>query len=153
MSHGPNSASTPSPTTPPASPAPGGHTTQANLSPPAAPVTPAPPPTPIAPGPENPPHKDAVIATLKTVFDPEIPVNIYEMGMIYEVRADQIGEVYVKMTLTSPMCPVAGSLPGEVQAKVAKCDGVSLTKVDLVWEPAWEMSMISEAAKLQLNIQ
>ena len=107
----------------------------------------------LAQGPENAELRDKVVATLKTVYDPEIPVNIYEMGMIYETRADQGGEVYVRMTLTSPMCPVAGSLPGEVQAKIGKVEGVRAVKVDLVWDPPWEMSMISEAAKLQLNIQ
>jgi FeS assembly SUF system protein len=93
-----------------------------------------------------------VITTLKTVYDPEIPVNIFEMGMIYETRANVAGQVYVKMTLTSPMCPVAGSLPGEVEGKVKKVEGVTAAKVDLVWEPQWQMSMISEAARLQLNL-
>jgi FeS assembly SUF system protein len=96
--------------------------------------------------------KDRVVETLKTVFDPEIPVNIYEMGMIYDVRADALGSTYVRMTLTSPSCPVAGSLPGEVQQKVAGVEGVQEVKVELVWEPAWTMDKISEAARLQLNL-
>ncbi|MSR75226.1 MAG: DUF59 domain-containing protein [Planctomycetes bacterium] len=90
--------------------------------------------------------------TLQTIFDPEIPVNIYELGMIYEVRADTAGEVYVRMTLTSPACPVAGTLPGEVEQKTAGVHGVTKAKVELVWDPQWAMSMISEAGKLQLNL-
>ncbi len=132
---------------------------------PSGPIAPLPPqggapssqPSPesqtLARGPEDPALRERVVAILKTVYDPEIPVNIYEMGMIYEVRADQAGEVYVKMTLTSPMCPVAGSLPPEVENKARTVEGAKLVKVDLVWDPPWEMSMISEAAKLQLNIQ
>ena len=95
---------------------------------------------------------EKVVQVLKSVYDPEIPVNIYEMGLIYEVRADQEGSVYVKMTLTSPSCPVAGSLPGEVQTKIQSHEDVSEVKVELVWEPMWTMDMISEAARLQLNI-
>ena len=96
--------------------------------------------------------QDAVTEILKTVYDPEIPVNIYEMGMIYEVKADTEGSAYVKMTLTSPSCPVAGTLPGEVETKVKSVDGVNEAKVELVWEPVWTMEMISEAARLQLNL-
>ncbi|MEM8884633.1 MAG: DUF59 domain-containing protein [Planctomycetota bacterium] len=96
--------------------------------------------------------KEKVIEVLKTVFDPEIPVNIYDMGMIYEVRAEENGYVYVKMTLTSPACPVAGTLPPEVEQKVAGTEGVSDAKVELVWEPTWNQSMLSEAAKLQLGL-
>ncbi len=107
---------------------------------------------PLANGPEDPQLKERVVMTLHTVFDPEIPVNIYELGMIYEVRADSAGEVHVRMTLTSPACPVAGSLPGEVERKVADVHGVTKALVELVWEPPWTMSMISEAAKLQLNL-
>jgi FeS assembly SUF system protein len=119
---------------------------------PPGPPVPEPAPGPIAQGPPDPSLADRVVATLKTVYDPEIPVNIHEMGMIYETRADQNGEVYVKMTLTSPMCPVAGSLPGEVRSKIEKLDGVRAVQVDLVWDPPWDMSMISEAARLQLNL-
>ncbi|HMS18013.1 MAG TPA: iron-sulfur cluster assembly protein, partial [Planctomycetota bacterium] len=93
-------------------------------------------------GEQNPALMEQVVATLKTIYDPEIPVNIYEMGMIYEVRADTEGSSYVRMTLTSPSCPVAGSLPGEVQDKVAKVEGVSEVKVELVWEPTWTMDKI-----------
>lgn len=93
-----------------------------------------------------------VVEALKTVYDPEIPVNIYEMGMIYDVRADRSGSVYIRMTLTSPSCPVAGSLPGEVQDKVGRLEGVAEAKVELVWDPPWTMDLISEAARLQLNL-
>ena len=96
--------------------------------------------------------REDVIATLKTVFDPEIPVNIYDMGMIYEVRVEENGYAHVKMTLTSPACPVAGTLPGEVEVKVAGVAGVTDAKVDLVWDPPWTQAMLSEAAKLQLGL-
>ena len=96
--------------------------------------------------------REDVIAKLKTVFDPEIPVNIYEMGMIYEVKVEPCGSTYVKMTLTTPSCPVAGTLPGEVQAKVADVEGVNEVKVDLVWDPPWSPAMMSEAAKLQTGM-
>lgn len=93
-----------------------------------------------------------VIDALKTVYDPEIPVNIYELGLIYEITVSPASFVDVKMTLTSPSCPVAGSLPGEVEQKVKSVPGVSDAKIELVWEPSWNMSMMSEAAKLQLNM-
>ncbi|MHC4940505.1 MAG: DUF59 domain-containing protein [Planctomycetota bacterium] len=96
--------------------------------------------------------KQNVIDTLKTVFDPEIPVNIYDMGMIYEVRVEENGYAYVKMTLTSPACPVAGTLPPEVEVKVAGVEGVTDAKVELVWDPPWTQAMLSEAAKLQLGL-
>jgi len=96
--------------------------------------------------------RESVIAALKTVFDPEIPVNIYDMGMIYEVRVEENGFAFVKMTLTSPACPVAGSLPGEVEVKVAGVEGVTDAKVELVWDPPWSQAMLSEAAKLQLGL-
>ncbi len=92
-----------------------------------------------------------VVSVLKTVYDPEIPVDIYELGLIYEVVVDATGGVDVKMTLTSPACPVAGSLPGEVQAKVASVPGVTEARVDLVWDPPWDQEMMTEAAKLQLG--
>ena len=102
------------------------------------------------PDPEN--VRASIIETLKTVFDPEIPVNIYDMGMIYEVRVEENGYAYVKMTLTSPACPVAGTLPPEVEQKVASVEGVNDAKVDLVWDPPWTQAMLSEAAKLQLGL-
>jgi FeS assembly SUF system protein len=93
-----------------------------------------------------------VVAALKTVFDPEIPVNIYELGLIYNVDVRDDRSVEVRLTLTSPMCPVAGSLPPEVEAKVAEVEGVTASTVDLVWDPPWEPSMMSEAAKLELGM-
>ncbi|MEZ6197554.1 MAG: DUF59 domain-containing protein [Planctomycetota bacterium] len=96
--------------------------------------------------------KERVVAVLKTVFDPEIPVNIYELGMVYEVRVDADGRTLVEMTLTSPNCPVAGSLPGEVEDKVRQTAGVTAAKVALVWDPPWSPDLMSDAAKLQLNM-
>ena len=95
--------------------------------------------------------QDKVVEALTSVFDPEIPVNIYELGLIYDVDVAQDGEVIVTMTLTAPNCPVAGSLPGEVQDKIAAIPGVSKAKVNLVWEPAWTPERMSEAAKLELG--
>ena len=95
---------------------------------------------------------DKVIETLRTCYDPEIPVNIYELGLIYEVRVEPTGEVYVKMTLTSPNCPVAGSLPIEVKEKVKAVPNVTGVKLDLVWEPVWDPSKMTEAARLQLGL-
>jgi FeS assembly SUF system protein len=109
-------------------------------------------PETYATGDLNPELSDKLVEVLKSVYDPEIPVNIYEMGMIYEVRADTEGSAYVKMTLTSPSCPVAGTLPGEVEAKVRTSEGVTEAKVELVWEPTWTMEMISDAARLELNL-
>jgi FeS assembly SUF system protein len=93
-----------------------------------------------------------LVATLGTCFDPEIPVNIYELGLIYNIDVKPTGAVHLKMTLTSPACPVAGSLPIEVQAKVRSIPGVTSAKVDLVWEPPWDKDRMTEAAKLQLGI-
>jgi FeS assembly SUF system protein len=93
-----------------------------------------------------------VIEALRTVFDPEIPVNIYEMGLIYEVKVDEAGAVVIQMTLTSPSCPAAQSLPAEVEQKVRAIDGVTDTRIDLVWEPTWDQNKMSEAARLQLGM-
>jgi len=98
------------------------------------------------------PVKEKVIEQLKTIYDPEIPVNIYELGLIYGVELDENGRADVTMTLTTPMCPVAESLPQEVQDKVESVEGVTEAHVELVWEPAWDMSMLSEAAKLELGM-
>lgn len=95
--------------------------------------------------------QDKVVEALTSVFDPEIPVNIYELGLIYDVDVAQDGEVTVTMTLTAPNCPVAGSLPGEVQDKIAAIPGVAKAHVNLVWEPAWTPERMSEAAKLELG--
>jgi len=89
---------------------------------------------------------------LRTCYDPEIPVNIYELGLIYEVKVDPVGAVYVKMTLTSPNCPEAASLPGQVEQKVRAVPGVTDAKVELVFDPPWSTCMMSDAAKLQLNM-
>jgi FeS assembly SUF system protein len=94
----------------------------------------------------------AIVEALSTVYDPEIPVNIYELGLIYDIDVQPDGKVAVKMTLTSPACPVAGSLPGEVQDKVRSVDGVADADVEVVWDPVWNPSMMSEAAKLQLGM-
>jgi FeS assembly SUF system protein len=96
--------------------------------------------------------ENGIVDALKTVFDPEIPVNIYELGLIYDVDIQEGGHVQVKMTLTSPGCPVAGSLPGEVKTKVEKVPGVTSADVELVWDPSWNPSMMSEAARLQLGM-
>ncbi|MFQ5816521.1 MAG: SUF system Fe-S cluster assembly protein [Terriglobia bacterium] len=93
-----------------------------------------------------------VIAALQTCFDPEIPVNIYNLGLIYEVKLDASGEVNIKMTLTTPNCPAAGSLPQEVEAKVKAVPGVTAARVEVVWDPPWDPSKMSEAAKLQLGM-
>ena len=90
---------------------------------------------------------------LRTVYDPEMPVNIYELGLIYEVNVDETRFVSIRMTLTAPNCPVAGTLPPEVEAKVRGVPGVSGVKLDLVFDPPWTKNMMSEAAKLQLGIE
>ena len=93
-----------------------------------------------------------IIDVLHTCFDPEIPVDIYELGLIYGIDVQPSGEVNIRMTLTSPGCPVAGSLPGEVEEKVRAVPGVTAAKVELVWDPPWCMDNMSEAAKLQLGM-
>jgi FeS assembly SUF system protein len=93
-----------------------------------------------------------VVEALKTVFDPEIPVNIYELGLIYDIDVADDGRVELKMTLTSPGCPVAGSLPGEVETRVAAVPGVSSAHIELVWDPPWNPGLMTEAAKLQLGM-
>jgi FeS assembly SUF system protein len=102
--------------------------------------------------PSDAPLEERVVAALRSVFDPEIPVNIYELGLIYDLKVDPAGAVSIRMTLTSPACPVAGALPGEVQSRVQSVPGVSSAKVELVWEPPWEMSRMSEEARLQLGL-
>jgi FeS assembly SUF system protein len=96
--------------------------------------------------------RDQVIEVLKGIYDPEIPVNIYELGLIYEVTVDDDSNVHVLMTLTSPMCPVAESLPPEVEEKIAAVDGVASAKVEVTWDPPWDPEMMSEAAKLELGM-
>ena len=96
--------------------------------------------------------KPKLIEALSTVYDPEIPVNIYELGLIYDIDVNGDGLVGIRMTLTSPGCPAAQSLPAEVKAKARAVPGVSDAWVDVVWEPTWEMSKMTEAAKLQLGL-
>jgi len=97
--------------------------------------------------------RDRVVESLQTCFDPEIPVNIYELGLVYDIVTDETaGTVQVRMTLTSPMCPVAGSLPPEVENKIRALPGVTAARVDVVWDPPWTPDRMSEAAKLQLNM-
>ena len=96
--------------------------------------------------------KDKVIAEIKKIYDPEIPVNIYELGLIYDVAIDKNNKVYVKMTLTSPNCPVAESLPNEVKNSIKEIEEVKEVDLDLVFDPPWDKSMMSEAAKLELNL-
>lgn len=93
-----------------------------------------------------------IVDTLQTIYDPEIPVNIYELGLIYDVDIDPSGDVQVAMTLTSPACPVAESLPVEVESKIAALPGVRTVRVEIVWEPPWDPDMMSEAAKLDLGL-
>lgn len=96
--------------------------------------------------------ENGIVEALKTIFDPEIPVNIYELGLIYDIDIQDEGVVQVKMTLTAPGCPVAGTLPVEVKEKVAGVPGVKAADVELVWDPTWNPSMMSEAARLQLGM-
>jgi FeS assembly SUF system protein len=93
-----------------------------------------------------------VVAALSQIYDPEIPVNIYELGLIYDICIYPLGRVVVHMTLTSPACPVAGSLPPDVERTVASRDGVTDATVELVWEPPWSVEMMSEEARLELNL-
>jgi FeS assembly SUF system protein len=101
---------------------------------------------------ETNPLRESVIEAIKTCYDPEIPVNIWELGLIYDVDVTLDGAVSVRMTLTSPACPVAGSLPPEVEEKIRGVAGVSDAKVEVVWEPTWSPALMSEAAKLELNM-
>ena len=95
--------------------------------------------------------KEKVIAEIKKIYDPEIPVNIYELGLIYKIDVDEKNKVEVEMTLTSPNCPVAESLPNNVKENILKVEGVSNVDLKLVWDPPWDKSKMSEAAKLELN--
>ena len=95
--------------------------------------------------------EEKVIQTLKTCYDPEIPVDIFELGLIYEIGIDDKANVNIKMTLTSPACPVAGSLPPEVEGKVRAIPEVNDVKVELVWSPPWDKDMMSEVAKVELG--
>ena len=93
-----------------------------------------------------------IVEQLKTVFDPEIPVDIYELGLVYKVSLDAEGAAKIRMTLTSPMCPAAEELPPEVESKARSVEGVTSVSLDLVWDPPWSPAMMSEAAKLELGM-
>ena len=95
--------------------------------------------------------KETIIEALKTIFDPEIPVNIYDIGLIYEIEVSDAGDAHILLTLTSPMCPVAESLPPEVEGKVAAVEGVASARVEVTRDPPWDPEMMSEAAKLELG--
>ena len=96
--------------------------------------------------------KNKVIEKIKKIYDPEIPVNIYELGLIYKIEVDDKNKVNVDMTLTSPNCPVAESLPKDVKNNIMKIEGVSDVNLNLVWEPPWNKDKMSDAAKLELNL-
>jgi FeS assembly SUF system protein len=98
------------------------------------------------------PLKDRVVEALRTVYDPEIPVNIYELGLVYRCDIDGDGDVEVEMTLTAPGCPVAGEMPGTVQKAVSGVTGVASVKVELVWEPSWHPGLMSDEARIALNM-
>jgi len=119
-------------------------------------AAPAPEPTPTTPLVADPEKtaalRPAIVQAISTVFDPEIPVNIWELGLIYDIAVDAAGAALVTMTLTAPGCPAAQSLPVEVAAKVKGVSGVADAKVDIVWEPGWTKDRMSEAAKLQLGM-
>jgi FeS assembly SUF system protein len=95
--------------------------------------------------------EEKIINVLKTCYDPEIPVDIFELGLIYEIRIDNEANINIKMTLTSPMCPVAGSLPPEVKEKIKTIPEVKDANIEIVWNPPWSMEMMSESAKLELG--
>ena len=96
--------------------------------------------------------KEKIITEIKKIYDPEIPVNIYELGLIYEIKVEKDNNVKVKMTLTTPNCPVAESLPKEVKDSIMEVKEVNDVDLELVWDPPWDKSMMSEAAKLELNL-
>ena len=96
--------------------------------------------------------KDQIITEIKKIYDPEIPVNIYELGLIYDIKVENKNTAKVKMTLTSPNCPVAESLPKEVKDGIMQVEGIEKVDLDLVWDPPWDKTMMSESAKLELNL-
>jgi FeS assembly SUF system protein len=125
-------------------------------------VSPEPPAAPSPPPAETPPPaadtpvpveelREKVIQVLTTCYDPEIPVDIYELGLVYGIDITDAGAVHIRMTLTSPACPVAGSLPPEVEQKVRAVPGVRSARVEIVWDPPWTMDRMSEAARVQLG--
>jgi len=96
--------------------------------------------------------RERVEDALRQVYDPEIPVNIFELGLIYGIDVSEEGAVQIRMTLTAPNCPAAGAMPGEVESRVAAVEGVKEVTVELVWDPPWDQSRMSEAAKLELGL-
>jgi FeS assembly SUF system protein len=96
--------------------------------------------------------KDRIIEALRSCYDPEIPVNIYDLGLIYELNVDDAGAVSIRMTLTAPNCPVAGSLPAQVERTVRAVAGVTGVEVELVWDPPWDRGRLSQAALIQLGL-
>jgi FeS assembly SUF system protein len=100
---------------------------------------------------ESPTLESRITEAVRTVYDPEIPLNIYELGLIYDLKVDPAGQVDIKMTLTAPSCPEAGAIPGRVEDAVKAVPGVTGVKVELVWEPPWNPNKMSDAAKLQLG--
>ncbi len=118
----------------------------------------APPPAPAGFRPEHAREEprseleQRIVDAVKTVYDPEIPVNIYELGLVYELVVTPEGAAHLRMTLTSPACPVAGSLPGDVENTVRKVEGVTAVKVEVTWDPPWAPEMMTDAARLQLGM-
>lgn len=108
--------------------------------------------TPESKGVDTAALREKVLAAMRTCYDPEIPVNIYDLGLIYDTRVEPTGEVFVKMTLTAPGCPAAGTLPGEVEDKIRVLPLVKDVKVEVIWDPPWDKSKMSEAALLQLGL-
>ncbi len=96
--------------------------------------------------------RERVVGVLRTIYDPEIPVDVYELGLVYDIEISPEGDVRVRMTLTSPTCPVAGTLPPEVERKILAVEGVRDAKVELTWEPPWTFERMSEAARLKLGL-
>lgn len=96
--------------------------------------------------------KNDVIEVLKDCYDPEIPVNIYELGLVYEVNVDAGNNIHVLMTLTSPMCPIAETMPGEIEEKIKKLENIGTVKVEVTFDPPWSQDMMSEAARLELGM-
>jgi len=96
--------------------------------------------------------KEDIIAVLRTIFDPEIPVNIYDLGLIYQIDVDEQGKVSVQMTLTTPACPVAQTFPAMVESEVSNVEGVTQALVEVVWDPPWTQENMTESAKLQLGL-
>jgi FeS assembly SUF system protein len=96
--------------------------------------------------------RENLISALRTIYDPEIPVNIYDLGLIYLIDIESNGKVYIEMTLTAPACPVAGTFPATVEDRLSEVPGVSEVRVELVWEPAWSMDMLSDETRLELGL-